>query len=162
VEGINFIPKGEMTKREVLEKYRELVQEIYRPEAYFARTLPAMLELRVGASLAARRHGVKLVTVLLKEFYHFGLRARAIRVYFWKAFFRILSKRPAALEPFIFDCAVFHHLHQHADYVQREIGRYLAAPNSDDVLDEVINPDSAVAAEAMSEKQTFLAKVVSA
>jgi hypothetical protein len=40
---------------------------------------------------------------------------------------------------FIFDCAVFHHLHQHAEYVQREIGRYLAAPNSDDVPDEVIN-----------------------
>ena len=140
VEGINFIPKGEMTKREVLENYGELVQEIYRPEAYFARTLPAMLELQVGAPLAAVwRHGVKLVTVLLKEFYHFGLRARAIRFYFWKAFFPILFKRPAALESFIFDCAVFHHLHQHADYVQREISRYLAAPNSDDALDEVIH-----------------------
>jgi hypothetical protein len=140
VEGINFIPKGEMTKREVLENYGELVQEIYRPEAYFTRTLPAMLELRAGAALAAVwRHGVKLVAVLLKEFYHFGFRARAIRFYFWKAFFRILFKRPAALESFIFDCAVFHHLHQHSDYVQREIGRYLAAPNSDDVLDEVIN-----------------------
>jgi radical SAM superfamily enzyme YgiQ (UPF0313 family) len=140
VEGINFIPKGEMTKREILENYRELVQEIYRPEAYFARTLPAMLELRAGAPLAAVwRHGVKLLAVLLKEFYHFGLRARAIRFYFWKAFFRILLKRPAALESFIFDYAVFHHLHQHADYAQREIAKYLSTPAPDDVLDDVIN-----------------------
>ncbi|HEX9787616.1 MAG TPA: radical SAM protein, partial [Candidatus Binatia bacterium] len=91
VEGINFIPKGEMTKREYLENYRELVQEIYRPEAYFARTLPALLELQARAPLAAvRRHGAKLLAVLLKEAYYLGLRAKAIRFYFWPALFQLL------------------------------------------------------------------------
>ena len=46
VEGINFIPMGEMTKRQYLENYRQLVRRIYDPGAYFARILPALLELR--------------------------------------------------------------------------------------------------------------------
>ena len=140
VEGINFIPKGEMTRREYLENYRKLVQEVYRPEAYFERTVPALLALQAEAPLAAlRRHGAKLLAVLLKEFYYFGLRAKPIRPHFWKAFFQILRNRPAALESFVFDCAVFYHLHQHADYVQRALAKYLAAPAPQDVLDDVVN-----------------------
>jgi radical SAM superfamily enzyme YgiQ (UPF0313 family) len=142
VEGINFIPKGEMTKREYLENYRKLVQEVYEPKAYFARILPALLGLRAKVPLAAVwRHGAKLLAVLLKESYHFGIRAKTIRVYFWKALIQMLWKNPAALESFVFDSAVFHHLHQHADYVQDEIRRYLSAPLPDDVLDSAIGPE---------------------
>ena len=139
VEGINFIPKGEMTKREYLENYRTLVQELYRPKAYFARTLPALLELQAKAPLAAVwRHGTKLFAVLLKESYYFGFRAKAIRFYFWGALWQILWKRPGALEAFVFDCAVFHHLRQHADYIHSELDQYLSAPAADDVLDQVV------------------------
>jgi radical SAM superfamily enzyme YgiQ (UPF0313 family) len=141
VEGINFIPKGEMTRREYLENYRELVQEIYQPKAYFARTLPALLELQARVPLAAvRRHGTKLLAVLFKESCYLGLRSKAIRLCFWKALWQILWKRPAALESFVFDCAVFHHLHQHADYVQRELTKYLSTPAPNDVLDAVLAP----------------------
>lgn len=140
VEGINFIPKGEMTKREYLENYRVLVQEIFQPGAYFGRTLPALLELQARAPIAAlKRHGTKLLSVLLKELYYFGLRAKGIRVYFWQALFQILWKRPRAIESFVFDCAVFQHLNQHADYIQRELANYLSAPHPDDILDEVIH-----------------------
>jgi hypothetical protein len=79
------------------------------------------------------------LAVLLKEFYYLGFRAKPIRSYFWKAFFQILRKRPATLESFVFDCAVFHHLHQHADYVQRELAKYLSTPAAHDVLDDVVN-----------------------
>jgi hypothetical protein len=92
-----------------------------------------------------RRHGAKLFKVLLKESYYFGLRAQASRFYFWQALWQILWKRPAALESFVFDCAVFHHLHQHADYIQRELAEYLAMPHPDDVLDAVVNSNSAPA-----------------
>jgi radical SAM superfamily enzyme YgiQ (UPF0313 family) len=140
VEGINFLPTGEMTKREYLENYRELVREIYQPKAYFARTLPALLELKARLPLGAvRRHGAKLAALLLKESYHFGFRAKTIRLYFWKALLQILWKRPGALESFVFDCAVFHHLHQHADYIQRALAEYLSAPAPDDVLDRVVD-----------------------
>jgi radical SAM superfamily enzyme YgiQ (UPF0313 family) len=140
VEGINFIPKGALTRREYLESYRDLVREIYRPKAYFSRTTRALLTLRpVIPPGAVRRHGAKLLTVLLKECFHFGVRTKAMRIYFWQALCRILWQRPAALESFVFDCAVFHHLHRHAGYIQRALADYLAAPHCDDVLDEVMD-----------------------
>jgi hypothetical protein len=92
-----------------------------------------------------RRHGAKLFKVLLKESYYFGLRAKATRFYFWQALWQLLWRRPAALESFVFDSAVFHHLHQHADYIQRELAEYLAMPHPDDVLDAVVNSNSAPA-----------------
>jgi hypothetical protein len=142
VEGINFIPKGEMTKREYLENYRKLVQEIYEPQAYFSRVLPALLSLQAKVPFdAVWRHGAKLLGVLLKESYHFGIRAKTMRFYFWKALLQILWKNPAALEPFVFDSAVFYHLHQHAGYVHHEIRRYLSAPFPDDVLDSAIGSE---------------------
>ncbi|HYT53393.1 MAG TPA: hypothetical protein VEQ38_01675 [Verrucomicrobiae bacterium] len=58
---------------------------------------------------------------------------------------QILWNRPAALESFVFDCAVFHHLHQHADYVQRELAKYLSTPAPDDVLDDLIDCRSSLA-----------------
>ncbi len=142
VEGINFIPKGSITRREYFENYRKLVHELYQPEAYFTRILPALLNLHSGMALrAACRHGSKLAAVLLKEAYHFGIRAKAARLLFWKALFQLLRKNPAALESFVFDIGVYHHLHQHADYLAQEIGRYLSVPFPDDVLDRVIGPD---------------------
>ena len=96
VEGINFIPYGEMTKREYLEKYRVLVHEVYKPEAYFARTLLALLQLQAKAPLAAMcRHRAKLLVVLSKESYYFGLRAKAMRFYFWRRFGKSYGKGPA-------------------------------------------------------------------
>ncbi len=146
VEGINFIPKGEMTKREYLENYRELVRDIFQPQAYFARTLPALLELQARAPLGAvRRHGGKLIGVLLRESYHFGLQKKSFRLHFWKALLQILWKRPGALESFVFDCAVFHHLHQHADYIQRELAEYLRNPHPDDMLDDVVGSTGSLA-----------------
>ena len=140
VEGINFVPKGAITKREFLENYRELVRDIFQPEAYFERTVPAFLELQVKAPIdSLRRNGLKLAEVLVKEFYYFGFRAKAFRFHFWRAFWQIFRKRPDALESFVFDCAVFHHLYQHAGYIQHELARYLAAPHPDDVLDKVVH-----------------------
>ncbi|HXH09404.1 MAG TPA: B12-binding domain-containing radical SAM protein [Alphaproteobacteria bacterium] len=139
VEGLNFIPKGEMTKREYLQRYRALVQELYGPKAYFARILPAILTLRNQAPWRATyvqwRRGFP---ILLRLFYHLGFKARRARGYFWKTFFQVLWKNPAALEAWGYDCFYFHHLNQHAQHIQAALARYLASPSPDDVLDEVI------------------------
>ncbi len=140
IEGINFIPMSEMTKRQYLENYRGLVRWIYQPEAYFSRVLPGLLELRAHAPLAALwRHGAKLLSVLLKEAYHLGFNDKSIRCEFWKTLLKLLFKNPMALECFAFDSAVFHHLYQHAVYIDDEIRRYLTAPDPDDVLDSVVD-----------------------
>jgi hypothetical protein len=130
-----------VTKREYFEGYRALVRELFQPAAYFARTLPAFLELQAQAPLGAlRRHGLKLLSVLLKEMYYFGLRDPALRSHFRRAFWKILRKQPAALEAFLFDCGVFYHLHRHADFIQRALTDYLSAPHADDLLDAVLDP----------------------
>jgi radical SAM superfamily enzyme YgiQ (UPF0313 family) len=142
VEGINFIPKGEMTKREYLENYRALVREVYSPKAYFARILPALLQLKARVPPAVLwRHGWTLITVLAKEIYHLGLAAKKTRAHFWKTFLAVLRKNPAALEAFAFDASVFYHLHRHAAYVHYQFERYLSSPSRDDALDEVCGND---------------------
>lgn len=144
IEGINFIPKGEMTKQEYLDRYRQLVKEVYGPKAYFERILPALLTLRNTIPLRAIYEiGRRYSLVLLREFYYLGVKAKGTRFYFWKTFLQVLWKNPAALEAFGYDCFYFHHLNQHANYIQRELSRYLSSPSPDDVLDEVIRgPDS--------------------
>jgi hypothetical protein len=128
-----------MTKRQYLEKYRELVHALYQPEAYFTRILPALLHLRLRPPADAMwRHGAKLLLVLLKEIYYFGIKTSTLSSNFWKSLMQIVWKNPFALESFVFDTAFFHHLHQHADYVHHEIARYLSAPCADDVLDQTV------------------------
>jgi radical SAM superfamily enzyme YgiQ (UPF0313 family) len=140
VEGINFIPKGHLTKRDYFEKYRGLLKQIYEPNAFFTRSLPALLRLRTSVPLPALyRHGWMLFVVLVKEVYHLGIRHKAIRKHFWKTFLKLLWRNPMALEAFAFDSGIFHHLYQHAEYVRKELSRYLAAPLPDDVLDAVVS-----------------------
>ena len=139
LEGINFIPSGEVTKRQYLEKYRDLVHGLYQPEAYFARILPALLQLRSRPPTGAKwRQGARLLPVLLKEIYYFGIKTSTISLNFWKSFVQLICRNPTALESFVFDTAFFHHLHRHVDYIQEEITQYLSAPCPDDVLDETV------------------------
>lgn len=138
VEGINFVPKGEMTKREYLEGYRRMVKELFAPEAFFERILPAIMAL----GRIPRRTIYKLVLrhypILFREVYYLGVRARGSRILFWKTLLRVLWKNPMALEAFGHDCYYFYHLNRHADFIYRELSTYLSSPAPDDVLDEVI------------------------
>ena len=139
LEGINFIPKGAMTKREYLKRYAALVGAVYDPEAFFARSVPALLTLRNKIPLTAlRRSAWDILKVLAKEIYYFGVADAALRRRFWKTIFTLLLKNPTALEAFVFDISVFDHLRRHAAYIDRELARYLAAPAEGDVLDRTV------------------------
>ena len=143
-EGINFIPKGALTKREYLEGYAALVRDLYTPEAFFRRSLPALLELREKIPAAALRRNIRdIVALIAREIYHFGIADAAMRRHFWKTFIAVLRNNPAALEAFVFDASVFDHLRRHAGYIEREMSRYLADPAEGDVLDRAIAPAAA-------------------
>jgi ABC-type siderophore export system fused ATPase/permease subunit len=141
-EGMNFIPKGEMTKREYLERYRGLVKAVFSPEAYFERIVPAVLALRGISHRAASRLVRRHVGTFLREIYHLGIRGQGYRALFWKAFLRVLWKNPTALEAFGHDCFYFYHLNRHADFVDGQLSSYLSSPAPDDVLDEVVPDDT--------------------
>lgn len=138
-----------MTKREYLERYRQLVKEVFTPKAFFERILPALLTLkkreRHTLNSVLRSH----VAVFFRQIYHLGVKARDSRTWFWKTLLQVLWKNPTALEAFGHDCYYFYHLKEHANYIDREISSYLSSPSPDDVLDEVI-PDSEVTALAAS------------
>lgn len=147
LEGINFIPKGAMSKREYLKRYAALVGSVYDPDAFFARSLPALLALKNKIPLAAlRRNAWDIVKVAAKEMYYLGVVDRRLRRNFWKTLFTLARKNPGALEAFVFDMSVFDHLRLHAAYIERELARYLAAPAAGDVLDEIVPDAPATAA----------------
>ncbi len=141
VEGINFIPKGEMTKREYFERYRGLVKEVCAPQPFFERILPALLALRPTPRPAIFRLWRSHFPVFLRQVYHLGLKARGCRVPFWKTLVRVLWRNPTALEAFGHDCYFFYHMNRHADFIDTQLSAYLSSPAPGDVLDEVI-PDS--------------------
>jgi radical SAM superfamily enzyme YgiQ (UPF0313 family) len=149
MEGLNFVPKGEMTKREYLEQYRRLVREVFAPDAYFKRIVPSVLALRrihrPTVARLLRRH----FPVFLRQVYHLGVRIRGSRVLYWKALLRVLLKNPDALEAFGHDCFYYYHLNRHADFVHRQLAAYVSSPAPDEMLDHVIHdsrPDATLAA----------------
>jgi radical SAM superfamily enzyme YgiQ (UPF0313 family) len=147
VEGINFIPRGEMTKRDYLVGYRSLVQEVCSPGPFFERIVTGLLALRVKAPRATFRVLRSQLPVFLRLVYHLGVRDRAARMAFWKTLLQVLWKNPAALEAFGHDCYFFHHMNRHAAFIDRELSKYLSSPPASDVLDEVVRdsrPPSAV------------------
>jgi hypothetical protein len=147
VEGINYVPRGEMTKREYLERYRLLVKEVFSPSAYFARIVPAVLALRGISHRATVRLLRTQLGTFLRILYELGVKGQGYRGLFWKAFLRVLITNPTALEAFGHDCFYYYHLSQHVSFIDRELSRYLASAGADPALDEVIQGSSpAVAA----------------
>jgi radical SAM superfamily enzyme YgiQ (UPF0313 family) len=139
LEGLNFVPKGELTKREYLVRYRELVKQVFDPRAYFERILPALLVLKPRPRGTLHRLLRTHARVFLLQCYHLGVRSRASRVWFWKTLLEVLWKNPTALEAFGYESYYFYHLNRHAAHVDRELSSYLASPAPGDVLDEVIH-----------------------
>jgi radical SAM superfamily enzyme YgiQ (UPF0313 family) len=143
LEGINFVPKGEMTKREYLERYRVLVRELFAPEAFFERIVPAALALRGISHRTVSRLMRQHLGTFLRLLYHLGIKGQGYRGIFWKAFLRVLGKNPTALEAFGHDCFYFHHLNRHAAFIDRELSGYLSSAGPEEVLDEVIQESPA-------------------
>jgi len=137
-EGMNFVPKGEMTKREYFEGYRRLVEELYTPKAYFARILPAVLSIRNTPRRLVITLFRRQYPMFFRVCYHMGLKLRGARLYYWKTLLHVLMRNPSAVRAFAYDCFYFYRLREHALYVSNDLKQYLLSPSPDDVLDEVV------------------------
>jgi radical SAM superfamily enzyme YgiQ (UPF0313 family) len=137
-EGINFIPKGELTKREYLEGYRRLITDLYAPDAFFKRIRKALLDLQHVQLRAVRGLCRSHYPGLFRLLYHLGVKRRGARTAFWKTVLYVLLQNPAALEALAHDCYFFYRLSIHADDVSNNMAAYLSSPSPDDVLDEVL------------------------
>jgi radical SAM superfamily enzyme YgiQ (UPF0313 family) len=136
--GINFIPTGEITRQGYIEGYCNLMKEIYKPKAYFDRVLPGLLSMRKNneQDVLPYRCRWNVCLVLLWECYHLGIRAKGMRLHFWKTFLNVLWRNPVALEAFAFGCVVFHYMNQRTDFMQQELSQYLSYLPPEDVLNE--------------------------
>ncbi len=152
-EGINFIPNGEITKREYLEQYGRLVREVYQPEKAFARSLRGLLATRS----TRRRRSWSVYRTYLPAFcrmiYHLGIKTRGLRRAFWRTLLTVLWRNPRAIDGFFFDAVLLYHLHPFADHVEREMTRCTTFPPSGDVLDETAAPTPAPRAEGVLKVQ---------
>jgi hypothetical protein len=139
VSGLNFIPKGQLTKREYLAEYGRLVREVYLPEGAFARSLRGLLAMRAPMRLRSLSFYRTYLPIFCRLLYHVGIKGRGFRRAFWRSLLTVLVKNPGAIEGFCFDALHIYHLHPFAEHVAREAARYAASPNAGDVLDEVIS-----------------------
>jgi radical SAM superfamily enzyme YgiQ (UPF0313 family) len=132
IEGMNFTPKTELTKREYLELQMEIIEDLYEPEAFFRRIVFAHLSIRRTSP-----HPAKLSNVisLMRMMYRLGWCVPQVRRPFWRTFFKVAMKNPSALAGFYYDCFHYFHLLDHRHQVRRGISDYLAAPSVGDVID---------------------------
>ena len=134
IEGMNFVPKTELTKREYLESQIRFLEEIYAPEAFFRRIVPAHLSIRrVTPSPLKAAYSLSLLRLI----YRMGVREPELRGPFWGAFLRVARNNPRALGAFYYDCFHYYHLARHRGQARRAISDYLAAPAEGDVLDSL-------------------------
>jgi radical SAM superfamily enzyme YgiQ (UPF0313 family) len=137
--GLNFVPKGSMTKRVYLEEYVKLVSAVYDPRTFFERIKPALLTLRAKVPLRASISNARQdVPAFFRILYHIGIKSRGCSSYFWRGMITVLWHNPSAFEAFFYDCYSFYYIRQHVAYIQRELANALATSPSDDSLDLVI------------------------
>jgi radical SAM superfamily enzyme YgiQ (UPF0313 family) len=141
IQELNFIPKGEITKREYLLGYSQMMKEVYEPNAFFERSVPALLTLRRNMPARSVYSTFRWALPLLgREMYHYGIKGKGMRRSFWKSFFKVLMKNPLALDAFAMDTADIYYIRRSAALLQKGIHRYLSAPTTD-VLNEAVPVD---------------------
>ena len=137
-EGINFIPRGSLTKRKYLEEYARLMREIFEPRTAFARSLRGLM----AARFPRRKHSWAFYRLYTPAFfrllYHMGSRAREFRRPFWRTLLSVAFRKPTAIDAFFFDAMFLYHLHPFAEHLAQELSRYVASPADGDVLDECL------------------------
>lgn len=138
VDGINYIPKGEMTKRDYLLRYGQMVKELYEPKNFFGRILPALLQLKRRKPPGKVNWKIVLsdLRIFSRHLFYFGLVESEGKWLYWKSLFTILRKNPLALEAFAQDCFFYYHLKRHSKVVQKSLMEYLERPAKGDVLDK--------------------------
>ena len=143
VSGLNFIPKGQMSKRRYLREYGRLLQEVFRPGRAFERSLRGVLAMRVPLRLRSFSYYRTYLPTFVRLIYHIGIRGRGFRRAFWRSLLTVLIKNPGAIEGFYFDAMYIYHLHPFAEHVAREASRYAASTDVDDILDDIAPPSTA-------------------
>jgi radical SAM superfamily enzyme YgiQ (UPF0313 family) len=120
--GLNF--ETLRPRRDVLMDYKQVLEQIYTPAAYFARTR------RVGRELDCSerrtrwplRHIAKDIRTFLRMVWRMGVRGGDMRGEFWKTLADCLTRNPMALRYVVSMLLLYLHLGPFARYVANRLG----------------------------------------
>jgi radical SAM superfamily enzyme YgiQ (UPF0313 family) len=120
--GLNF--ETLRPRRDVLRDYKQVLEQIYTPAAYFARTR------RVGKELDCSerrtrwplRHMARDVRTFLRMIWRMGIRGGDMRWEFWKTLAHCLTRNPMALRYVVSMLLLYLHLGPFARYVAGRLG----------------------------------------
>jgi radical SAM superfamily enzyme YgiQ (UPF0313 family) len=114
--GLNFVTARPRT--EILQDYVETLEYIYDPSNYFSRIIRLSLQIRPGYKYRhPLKKGIKMARSFLLICAKLGLNKRT-RALYWKMFFTVLFRRPAAIEVALTFAALFIHLSRHAQFIE--------------------------------------------
>ncbi len=138
IPPINFVPKGELTKRQILEGYAWLMSEIYDPERFFPRITEAICQTRRRPAIQAALQRWYGVPIFLRLVLRLGLAAPTGKRPFWRALLTVLRRNPVALDNFVVDAIAYYDAHLGARAIAQAVREHLANPRPTDVLDRVV------------------------
>ena len=147
--GLNFTTLR--PRREIMSDFRAVVDEIYTPQAYFARLTKVAkalrkppLERRVVTDPAQVRKDLRLLRRLVIRL---CLRRPSMAIPFWKLFIWTARNNPAALEPVMMNVMVYMHVGPFARHVVREADWQIASMDRGQQPEKLVRSvDSAAAA----------------
>ena len=132
--GLNFVPLR--SRRAILQDYRQVISNIYRPQAYFDRV--RTLTQRLGSS---RRGGGQTTSggtakraiidrrrlgALIRLIFYLTVRRPSLAPLFWRNVIDTLRYNPGALEQALMCMALYLHLGSFSRYVLRQLDRQIA------------------------------------
>ncbi len=125
--GINF--RSLRPRREVLRDYRDVIERVYSPAAYFGRARRVGRELdrsahRIQPSL---RNVVRDLRGFLGMAWRMGLRDPEVRVEWWRSFADCLVHNPAALKIVLSFAALYLHLGPYSRELVARLDREIAS-----------------------------------
>jgi len=124
--GINF--ESLRPRRQVLQDYRDVLERIYSPEAFFRRARRAALQLdRSAHSIRpSLKNAVRDVRATVGMFWRMGVRDPRVRAEWWRSVVDCATQNPAALKILLSFAALYLHLGPYSrdmiDRIDAEIG----------------------------------------
>jgi radical SAM superfamily enzyme YgiQ (UPF0313 family) len=127
MSGLNFEPKR--PRSEALADYREVVERIYAPAAYFGRVRRAsrLLDRSCEHFRPPLTQTLREIKALVRICWRLGIRDRHARASWWKAFIGTLFSNPRAAKMAVSFGALYLHFGPLALRISEHISRQIAA-----------------------------------
>jgi radical SAM superfamily enzyme YgiQ (UPF0313 family) len=124
--GLNF--RTLRPRRDIMADYKNVLETIYPPDAYFGRLMRVSKALR-RPRLAIKfnaRHWLRNLRIFARLTVEITLRRPRMAIPFWRYVITTLATNPRAIEPTMMSVMMYLHLEHFTGFVVEEMGRRIA------------------------------------